>query len=373
MEHEAPPALDVLCSVFNLSAFERDILMLCAGVEIDKEFAHLCAAAQGDPQHCFPTFNLALAILPDPYWLALSPIAPLRYWRLIEVEQGRSLISSALRIDERILHYLVGLSYLDRRLSALFQPLSASTSLLLSHQTIAREIVAVWASSQEEEAAELPLIQLCGSEIASKRSIAAAIGSLIDHHAFHLQATALPTIASELEEVLHLWKREVILDDDILLLDCQNVDSTDTIREGIITQVIEANKGPLIISSQERHAWSQRPLLTFDVKKPTADEQWTIWQASLGEQAAALNNGQLSRLISQFSLNETAIHAVWAGAQGHMATIEQNVSPTAENVAAVVWEICRAQARPKLGDLAQHIEATATWEDLVVPDLQRSI
>jgi SpoVK/Ycf46/Vps4 family AAA+-type ATPase len=35
--------------------------------------------------------------------------------------------------------------------------------------------------------------------------------------------------------------------------------------------------------------------------------------------------------------------------------------------------MCRAQARPKLGDLAQHIEAAATWEDLVVPDLQRSI
>ena len=69
-------------------------------------------------------------------------------------------------------------------------------------------------------------------EIASKRTIAAAIGSLTDHHIFLLQATALPTTASELEEILHLWRREVALDDDILLLDCQSVDHADTARGG---------------------------------------------------------------------------------------------------------------------------------------------
>jgi hypothetical protein len=232
--------------------------------------------------------------------------------------------------------------------------------------------MSAWPSSMEEDAAELPVIQLCGPEIANKRNVAAAIGTLIDHHIFLLQATALPTATSELEEILHLWKREVALDDDILLLDCQNVDSADTVREDIITRVIEAIKGPLIISSRERHAWSQRPLLTFDVKKPTVDEQWTIWQAALGDQAATLN-GQLHRLVSHFSLNETAIHAAWASAQGHLTTTEPDQSPTVENIGAVIWEMCRAQARPKLGDLAQRIEASATWDDLVVPDLQRSI
>src|SRR5581483_5307915 len=119
---------------------------------------------------------------PNSYWFALAPVAPLRYWRLIEVEAGRSPIFGSLRIDERILHYLVGLSYLDRRLADLFQPLSDSASLLPSHQMIAREIVADWSWPVEDGATELPLIQLCGDEIASKRSIAAAVGSLTGHH-----------------------------------------------------------------------------------------------------------------------------------------------------------------------------------------------
>src|SRR6185436_19948239 len=40
----APPALDVLCERFGLSFFERDVLLLCAGVELDSGFAARCAA-----------------------------------------------------------------------------------------------------------------------------------------------------------------------------------------------------------------------------------------------------------------------------------------------------------------------------------------
>src|SRR4029453_12349069 len=32
-----------------------------------------------------------------------------------------------------------------------------------------------------------------------------------------------------------------------------------------------------------------------------------------------------------------------------------------------LWDACRTQARPKLDDLAQHIEPAAAWNDLVLP------
>src|SRR5437867_1469091 len=60
----APPALELLCSMFDLSAFEREVLLLCAGMELSGSFGQLCAAAQGDPQQAHPTFSLALAALP---------------------------------------------------------------------------------------------------------------------------------------------------------------------------------------------------------------------------------------------------------------------------------------------------------------------
>src|SRR3954454_4184864 len=58
----APPALNLLCSTFGLSGFERAILLLCAGMELDASFAGLCAAA-GDSARPYPTFRLALAAL----------------------------------------------------------------------------------------------------------------------------------------------------------------------------------------------------------------------------------------------------------------------------------------------------------------------
>jgi hypothetical protein len=43
----APPAIDAIAVTFGLSSFERDVLLLCAGVELDTGFATSCAAAQG--------------------------------------------------------------------------------------------------------------------------------------------------------------------------------------------------------------------------------------------------------------------------------------------------------------------------------------
>ncbi len=105
-------ALQRLCDLFGLSEFERDLLLMCAGMELDAAFAELVARAHGDPARDRPDFSLALAVLPDAHWSALTPSAPLRHWRLIDIRAGDTLVTSPLRIDERVLHYLTGLQYL---------------------------------------------------------------------------------------------------------------------------------------------------------------------------------------------------------------------------------------------------------------------
>jgi hypothetical protein len=114
-------AIDRLCQLFGLSVFERDVLLLCAGVEMDSKLAALCGEAQGYPQRAYATFGLALAALREPHWSALTPDRPLRRFRLVEVDKGHGLSTAPLRIDERILHYLAGLNALDARLKALIE------------------------------------------------------------------------------------------------------------------------------------------------------------------------------------------------------------------------------------------------------------
>src|SRR4029450_4031712 len=40
----APSSLDSLCAAFGLSPFECDVLLVCAGMELDSAFSHVCAA-----------------------------------------------------------------------------------------------------------------------------------------------------------------------------------------------------------------------------------------------------------------------------------------------------------------------------------------
>ena len=116
-----PSAIDSLSELFGLSPFERDVLLLCAGVEMDSHLAARCGEAQGHPQRAYATFGLALSTLPEAHWSALTPDRPLRRFRLLEVEPGHSLTTAPLRIDERILHYLAGVNLLDHRLQSLLQ------------------------------------------------------------------------------------------------------------------------------------------------------------------------------------------------------------------------------------------------------------
>src|SRR5215210_6576377 len=54
---ESPPALENICMLFGLSNFERSVVLLCAGVELNAEFAKLCAKVQGDSNATYPTFG----------------------------------------------------------------------------------------------------------------------------------------------------------------------------------------------------------------------------------------------------------------------------------------------------------------------------
>src|SRR5438067_11736436 len=82
---ELPSALALLSERLGLSAFERDILLLCAAMELDTRTAALCARAQDDPNKPFPTFALALALFAVPWWDALSPERLMGYWRLLVI------------------------------------------------------------------------------------------------------------------------------------------------------------------------------------------------------------------------------------------------------------------------------------------------
>jgi hypothetical protein len=355
-------ALDLLCRVFALSPFERDLLVLCAGVELDASFGALLAQAQGDPGRTQPTFALALAALPAAHWSALTPTAALRRWRLIEVSASSSLLQAALRIDERVLHYLAGVAGLDEQLLGFVEPVRVTTSLTPSQQRMAGQIATLWSRTKTHE--RLPAVQLIGPQQPAKAALAVAVCSHLGMHLYQLQAHILPTTPHELDILLRLWEREAALSEAALLLDCEGVERSDALRHSMLRHFIEIVGSPLLVMDRQRYPDLNRPMLTLEVQTPTVQEQQALWQQMLGPAAVHLN-GQVDRLTAQFNLSAPAIQAVCVQAMGQ---VDGNA---AEQLPALLWQACRAQARPRLDDLAQRIEPVASWEDLVLPERER--
>jgi ATPase family associated with various cellular activities (AAA) len=331
-----PPALETLCKLFGLSSFERAVLLMCAGMELDSKFAGVCANANGDPRRDYPTFSLALGALPQAHWSALNPDAPLRAWRLIELQGGSDLTRSRLRIDERVLHFLTGVTHLDERLAGLIEPVLAPKDLVNSQRAVVERIAAVL---RNPATAGLPVIQLCGNDASSKRTVAAASCGAIGLNLSTLAAEVLPNDARELESLVRLWEREVALAASALLVEFDGMES-----RFATMRFIERVRGVLFIASSERVPLRYRASISFDVAKPTSEEQQALWKD-------AGVNGQVEALTSQFDLSAANIRAAAA----------QSKSPEE------VWAACRAQTRPRLDDLAQWIDTRATWNEIVLP------
>lgn len=363
-----PAALERLCETFGLSVFERNLLLLCAGMELDSSWANFCSEASGDRQLNYPTFGLALGVLPEPSWGALTPNAPLRKWQLIEIGAGNALTNSALRIDERVLHYLLGISELDERLTGLVESVRSEGEewgLPPSQQQLSEQVAGVFATA---EGRVYPVVQLCGDDGSSKRAIAKAACELLGWNLHCIIADAIPTTTLELNKLLRLWEREALLSNSALLLDCDEIDGNDGQKQSAIARLIECNNYPLLVSTRDRRHFRQRHPVTFDIQQPTTKEQRLIWQEALGVTADSLN-GHIETLVSHFNLSPPAIYSACLEVKSKQA-IEQGEQ--GDELAGVLWDTCRVQARSRMDDLAQRIESGASWDDLVLPELQKN-
>ncbi len=360
-----PPALATLCRRLGLSPLEHDVLLLCTAMELDMRLASLCARAQDDANRPYPTFALALALFDNVPWDIVSPVRPLRYWRLIEISQpnAQPLSTSALRADERIVNYIKGLDYLDDRLAAFVVPLEVDTEqkqLPASQQAVVTTII----QQLQRSPATLPVLQLVGPDALSKQLIAYAASTTLQRYLHRIPAEMIPMQAADLETLARLWHRESLLLPIALYLDMQESDgSTVEGHTHPITRFLARSEGIFFLGVRETWTRVGRVYVALDVDRPTQSEQRAAWQDALGE--AAGNNPAL--LSGQFSLNLPTIYRI--------AHDELNAhgADDATELAHRLWDACRMLVRPRLDVLAQRLDLKATWDDLVLPKEEKDM
>ncbi|WP_419661813.1 AAA ATPase chaperone [Desulfosarcina variabilis str. Montpellier] len=364
---EPPPAMIILGRCLGLSTFEQQILLLCAAMELDTRIPALCAQAQAHPNRAYPTFALALALFDDPAWDALSADRPLRYWRLIEINQpgATPLTASALRADERIVNYLKGLNTLDDRLSplvdSLFRDVVDRPVLPPSQEQQALEItnrLQAWVSDGRAS-----IIELLGRDGESKRAVARRAAIDLGLHLYRLDPAVLPAQWADVEAFSRLWQRECRLMPLALYVDMGAVigSGPGETQAAAIARFIDRARGVFFLDVAESNRITVHPAVSVQVHKPTPQEQRSLWLQALGAEADAL----AGRLAAQFNMNPQEIGKIAAA-----ITVEEESDVSRDER---LWNACLSASRPKLDRLAERIDAKATWEDIVLPAQERTL
>lgn len=371
-ELSPPSYLEQICHTFDLSPFARDVLLLCVGMELDREWESICALAQGNQNRSYPTLGLALICFAGSDWTGFLSFKTLQDWHLIEVGVGTALSTRPLSIDPQLLQVLLGDSEVDLRLKFLTLPFSYPTKLVPSHQAIADQMgQAWWRAFQLQQ--PLPVLQLCGPDVVSQQGIALAACERIGLWPLGLVAEALPVDQPGLQIIQKLLEREWWLHRRVIILHCDGWDDALKERDRTLAGLIDRLALPLILLSRTRRSQHLRLMITHEVGSPNPQEQQQVWEQSLGELTMQLN-GRVEALVSHFNLSASKIREI--SHQFRLQSLANETTaenPTLHSPDVALWQACRHQARPRLDELAQRIESNSTWEDLVLPEKEQQV
>jgi hypothetical protein len=358
----APTPLDHLQRGFGLSAFECDLLLLCLGTELESRFGQACAAAHNDPRLAQPTFGLAMGALAEAHWSAMARNRPLRYWRFVEVAAGDRLVNSPLRIDERVLHFLIGLPCIDERLEPTVHPLPELKSTLSAAQIqCVRTASKYWSGPIDDPRQRRPVL-LVGKRNFEQQLVAQESLHAIGLRPYALRVSDIPGNPVERELLARLCNRELVLDSWGLYLQSGDQDGPENLRQ--VSAFLAQVRMPVAIEVREGSVLEQLDGLRIAVPALDYAERKALWVESLGDVAAGMN-GLLDRIAEGFNFDAPAIRLAGSVVRGTASD-----SPDPGHAA---WQICRTHARKSLDNLAQRIEPKCRWEDLVLPPLQTDI
>jgi AAA+ superfamily predicted ATPase len=351
-----PHCLDGVARMFELSPFERQLLLLCLAPALDGSFERLYAYVQDDAARRHATPELALALFSDgdaalQQRLRLLPDAPLRRFQLVTAGPSDSFGGTPLHIAPRVLAFVCGVDRGDERVLELVRPLPEAPPVAAHAATIER--LAGWLRPRLDRGA-WPRVSFVGPDGAGKGEAARALGRALQVGVVRLDLKRLLLQPA----LLPVLERDSVLSQ---LAFYASADDLDDAGRALIEDLLGRLHALLFLGSRQPLATSW-PLLTVALGKPDAGEQRQLWSAVLG-------GGQdqaVTQIVEQFDLGPSGI-ALAAQQARAQARLESGEAAAVEP--RHLWAACRAQASAGMEGLAERLTPQHGWEDLVVPAL----
>jgi len=367
------PALQKLSNTFNLSPFEQSVLLICVGMEVSPGWSKLCH--QTSIELPYPTFALAEQLFTNQDWTVYMPSAPIRYWELVKIALESPLIEASLRIDERILHYLLGYEYLEMNLDNITVPADTHAYLVESYQQPVKVILDLWRGVNP--GTYFPVIQLYGKDPISQRMVAIAAANKLDYSVHILSEESLSLKEYDLCGITRSWEREFKLKKRLLIIHWENSLDESSRYYNAIRLLLKSSRFPIILISHEQQSLPSQKVVSFFIGTPSRQEQMSLWLSHGWDLITAEKvdyDQSIESVVNQFNLSIHSIESASTRAQSAISppgTGNKSSEPSQRIAYEQVWSACRLQSRQGMEQLAERISSNVALDDLVLPEKQK--
>jgi hypothetical protein len=278
---------------------------------------------------------------------------------------GDGPTTARLRIDERVLHHLTGVSHLDERLQGVVVPVNWHNDLAQSELEVAARVAATCTRASRE--GETPQVLLWGEGGLGATGVAVHACHALGLRLHRIRSGDVPVLATD-RDLSPACGGEAAFRRALLIEVDERGGPEGGGRIAAVSAFADELGGLVFLASREPVGTSARPSVRFHVGRHTVAERRAMWLTALGPTGSALD-GHLDAIVAQFDLGARGIRAASGDA---LALIAGDEAPDAA-FGAALWDACRAQARNRLDDLAQRIEVGSSWDDLVLPGPQARV
>jgi AAA+ superfamily predicted ATPase len=376
-------SLPHLSGLFQLTHFQRNVLLLALAPQLDRKYEKLYAYLQDDVTRKAPTVDLAMTLFlkTDDERLearsAFDPGGSLLKYRLLQIPENESettpLLSRQLKLDDRMVNFFLDSRRLDAHLEhalKLLQPRDDFDSRV--SRDIEKQYVRTFIQSNSSSPTSERVIVHChGTCRAAKEAFAEAIAGDLKQRLLIADLAQMIEGPLPFENALWLTGRESLLQPAVLCLEnfdsLSGEDAISRARLQIVLDMARACCRQIFLFG--RRAWHPRGLVNdsifVDLHFPTPDDgdRKEVWQSVAGDQFA--DDVDLGALASKFHFTRGQIQDAYVAAAdlARFRSVGDSKIQMTDLEAA-----CRAQSGQKLASLTRHVKPSYTWDDIVLPE-----
>ena len=373
--------LQILSELFHLQPFEIDALLICLAPELELRYEKLYSYLQNDVTRKRPTVDLVMRLLcrsVEERYKARErflPDAPLIRHRLLYLmadgqESQLPLLSKSIKVDERIIGFLLGTDGIDQRLqnfSTIIEPESSFNDLILADDT-KNTLIEL---TKGHPGLNSPLMfYFHGTYGTGKKMAAEAVCSQLGMPLLVVDSKALiKTEPNESFETLKIVLREALLQGSSVYL--EGFDALWKSKDAGVAaidfiQELDNLPGWVFLSGDlpcepsgvlDNHIFINVafPVPSFALRK-------RLWESFLNGNAS--EDIDISALANKFKLSGGQIKAaVFTASNNALAKNPDSLKLSMDDL----YNGCRTQSNRNLSAFARKVEPHYTWEDIVLP------